>query len=103
MRVILAAYAGADNRASSGERIVKDPISGASRRTISMPKRVMDLLRKAPRLSNHVCDNLAGQPLELFSYTLVFTCFMDAINKNAGLANRPSLLSRSVKQSSISC
>lgn len=67
-------------RASSGERIVKDTKSEASRRTISLPRHVTDLLRKAPHLSNYVCVGPAGQPLELTSYAQAVGRCIDAIN-----------------------
>lgn len=66
---------------TQGMRVKKGPKSKKSRRTISMPQFVMDVLKSAPKRSDYVCVRRDGQPLALHSYSKAVARIIEKINK----------------------
>lgn len=66
---------------TQGKRVKKAPKTKKSRRTISMPRFVMDALRASPRRSDYVCVRRDGKPLALHSYSKAVARIIEKINK----------------------
>lgn len=74
----------------SGRLVQKDPKNDSSRRTISMPRFIMDELQNAPKQSEYVCISSDGKPYRPESFPKATRRIIQAINeKRIGTSTPP--------------
>lgn len=72
----------------NGQEVLKDsPKSSASRRTITMPKFVMNALAAAPKKGEYVCLSKTGEPYKLQRYPAYTAEIIKRINARREAAN----------------
>ena len=75
-------------RTSSGAEVLKEPKTAGSRRTVSMPRFVMDELRLMPKPCDRVCATPSGQPYRLDSYPQAMRRLIERINAARAAENQ---------------
>lgn len=79
----------AETQTCKRRRVSKQPKSEYSRRTVTLPKFVMDALKAAPKPSEYVCCNPDGTPYALDSYRQFISRAVEKINKQRTGTNKP--------------
>ena len=75
-------------RTSSGAEVLKEPKTAGSRRTVTMPRFVMDELRLMAKPCDRVCAAPSGQPYRLDSYPQAVRRLIDRINADRAAENQ---------------
>ena len=75
-------------RTSSGAEVLKEPKTAGSRRTVTMPRFVMDELRLMPKPCDRVCAAPSGQPYRLDSYPQAVRRLIEHINDARAAENQ---------------
>ena len=75
-------------RTSSGAEVLKEPKTAGSRRTVTMPRFVMDELRLMAKPCERVCAAPSGQPYRLDSYPQAIRRLIDRINADRTAENQ---------------
>jgi len=76
----------------SGKEILKDsPKSSASRRTVTLPRFVMDALKNAPKISEYVCISHINKPYTLHRYSAHTAEIIKRINARREEQNIPPM------------
>ena len=75
-------------RTSSGAEVLKEPKTAGSRRTVTMPRFVMDELRLMSKPCDRVCATPSGQPYRLDSYPQAVRRLIEHINAARAAENQ---------------
>lgn len=71
----------AETQTCTRRRVAKQPKTECSRRTVTLPKFVIDALKVAPKVSDYVCCSSTGEPYAIDSYRHLISRTVDKVNK----------------------